>query len=228
MAETKPDVNSGLSWLEKILQLYKEYGIIGILKGAFTLVIFSITLQICYNPGYLFDKYTEYQQQKHTRELLQRSEYDFQLKNLLPMYLYKYRADRVWVIQYHNGTMDWQHGTMRFELCNKNIHSVKNQYNDFNLTWLNLPYYLQENEIFIGDLDQLNEIDHVLCSQLEKNEVKYLACTLVRDNSGYPIGVFGVTWNELPQCITIDQMHDYLIEDRSTVRSLIQTKTDKK
>ena len=61
MAKTKPDINSGLSWLERILQLCKEYGVFNILKGLFILITLSLTLRICYNPSFLFDKYTDTQ-----------------------------------------------------------------------------------------------------------------------------------------------------------------------
>ena len=229
MAKTKPDIDSGLSWLERILQLCKEYGVFNILKGLFILIMLSLTLRICYNPSFLFDKYTDYMTQRHTKELYERTEYDQQVKSLLPVYLYKYHADRVWIIQYHNGIMDWQHGTMRFELCNDEVESIKNQYNDFNLTWINLPYYLKTNEVFIGDMVKLDSIDSTLYTQLKKNNVQYLACTIIKDNSGYPIGILGVTWKNIPPNIDRlqNKIHNYLIDDRADIKTLIQSNYNK-
>ena len=229
MAKTKPDIDSGLSWLERILQLCKEYGVFNILKGLFILIILSLTLRICYNPSFLFDKYTDYMTQRHAKELHKRTEYDQQIKSLLPVYLYKYHADRVWIIQYHNGIMDWQHGTMRFELCNDEVESIKNQYNDFNLTWINLPYYLKTNEVFIGDMVKLDSIDSTLYTQLKKNNVQYLACTIIKDNSGYPIGILGVTWKNIPPNIDRlqNKIHNYLIDDRADIKTLIQSNYNK-
>lgn len=229
MAKTKPDIDSGLSWLERILQLCKEYGVFNILKGLFILIILSLTLRICYNPSFLFDKYTDYMTQKHAKELHKRTEYDQQIKSLLPVYLYKYHADRIWIIQYHNGIMDWQHGTMRFELCNDEVESIKNQYNDFNLTWINLPYYLKTNEVFIGDMVKLDSIDSTLYTQLKKNNVQYLACTIIKDNSGYPIGILGVTWKNIPPNIDRlqNKIHNYLIDDRADIKTLIQSNYNK-
>lgn len=225
MAKTKPDINSGLLWLERILQLCKEYGVFNILKGLFILIMLSLALRICYNPSFLFDKYTDYMTQRHTKELYERTEYDQQVKSLLPVYLYKYHADRVWIIQYHNGIMDWQHGTMRFELCNDDVESIKNQYNDFNLTWINLPYYLKENEVFIGDMVKLDSIDSTLYTQLKKDGVQYLACTIIKDSSGYPIGILGVTWKNIPPNIDSlqNKIHNYLIDDRADIKTLIQS-----
>lgn len=229
MAKTKPDIDSGLSWLEIILQLCKEYGVFNILKGLFTLIMLSLTLRICYNPSFLFDKYTDYMTQRHAKELYKRTEYDQQIKSLLRVYLYKYRADRVWIIQYHNGIMDWQHGTMRFELCNDEVESIKNQYDDFNLTWINLPYYLKENEVFIGDIVKLDSIDSTLYTQLKENDVQYLACTIIKDSSGYPIGILGVTWKNIPPNIDSlqNKIHNYLIDDRADIKTLIQSNYNK-
>lgn len=229
MAKTKPDIDSGLSWLERILQLCKEYGVFNILKGLFTLIMLSLTLRICYNPSFLFDKYTDYMTQRHAKELYERTEYDQQIKSLLPVYLYKYHADRIWIIQYHNGIRDWQHGTMRFELCNDEVESIKNQYNDFNLTWINLPYYLKTNEVFIGDMVKLDSIDSTLYTQLKKNNVQYLACTIIKDNSGYPIGILGVTWKNIPPNIDRlqNKIHNYLIDDRADIKTLIQSNYNK-
>lgn len=229
MAKTKPDIDSGLSWLERILQLCKEYGVFNILKGLFILITLSLTLRICYNPSFLFDKYTDYMTQRHAKELHERTEYDQQIKSLLPVYLYKYHADRIWIIQYHNGIMDWQHGTMRFELCNDEVESIKNQYNDFNLTWINLPYYLKTNEVFIGDMVKLDSIDSTLYTQLKKNNVQYLACTIIKDNSGYPIGILGVTWKNIPPNIDRlqNKIHNYLIDDRADIKTLIQSNYNK-
>lgn len=229
MAKKKPDIDSGLSWLERILQLCKEYGVFNILKGLFILIMLSLTLRICYNPSFLFDKYTDYMTQRHAKELHKRTEYDQQIKSLLPVYLYKYNADRIWIIQYHNGIMDWQHGTMRFELCNDEVESIKNQYNDFNLTWINLPYYLKTNEVFIGDMVKLDSIDSALYTQLKKNNVQYLACTVIKDNSGYPLGILGVTWKNIPPNIDRlqNKIHNYLIDDRADIKTLIQSNYNK-
>ena len=120
--------------------------------------------------------------------------------------------------------MDWQHGTMRFELCDHGIESIKSQYNNFNLSWINLPYYLKEHEVFIGDLSKLGSIDPTLVTQFEKNKIKYIACIVVKDQSGYPIGVFGLSWSDVPQNIDSlrPKIYNYLVEDSADIRPLIQ------
>lgn len=224
MPNTKEDINAGLGWLEKVLSFEKKYGMFRIIKSFVLLTMLSITIRICYNPSFIFEQYIEYSTKRHNKELVQRSEYDQELKSRLPVFLYKYHADRVWLIQYHNGIMDWQHGTMRFEFCNKYIPSVKLQYENFILSWLNLPYYLKEHDTFIGNLEEIYKIDPILHNRLEKNNISYLACVLIRDDNGYPTGIFGITWKEQPENIerVKDRIKNYLIEDRGSIKTLIQ------
>lgn len=222
MEKTQPDIESGLSWLESILKYIKEYGVLNIIKATMLLIVLSFSLRVCFDPEYIFEKYNNFINNKHTTELEVRSELDHQVKNNLPTYLYKYRADRVWIIQYHNGIMDWQHGTMRFELTRPNIAPIQNQYNDFNITWLNLPFYLKDHTIFVGDLDAIQQQDRVLYEQLKKNGVAYLACILIQDNTGKSIGIFGVTWETIPTNITKETIIHNLYLDSGEIKYLIQ------
>lgn len=218
----QPNIDSGLSWLGTLLNYIKQYGVFNIIKATMLLIILSFSLRLCFDPEYIFERYNKFVIEKHNIELQERAELDRQIKNNLPTYLYKYRADRVWIIQYHNGIMDWQHGTMRFELTRSNLEPVQTQYNDFNLTWLNLPYYLKDHNLFVGSLNELQKYDKVLYEQLAKNHVSYLACILIRDNTGKDIGIFGVTWASTPTDIDVETIVQRLYTDSGEIKYLIQ------
>ena len=218
----QPNIDSGLSWLGTLLNYIKQYGVFNIIKATMLLIILSFSLRLCFDPEYIFERYNKFVIEKHDIELQERAELDRQIKNNLPTYLYKYRADRVWIIQYHNGIMDWQHGTMRFELTRSNLEPVQTQYNDFNLTWLNLPYYLKDHNLFVGDLNELQKYDRVLYEQLAKNNVAYLACILIKDNTGKDIGIFGVTWASIPKDIDVETIVQRLYTDSGEIKYLIQ------
>ena len=86
MAKKQPDITSGLTWLGTILQYIKDYGVCSILKALIIMFILSITLRICYNPAFLFDKYSDYMAQKHTQELVSRIDDDKKV-NYLSFYI---------------------------------------------------------------------------------------------------------------------------------------------
>ena len=222
MAKNESEITIGLGWLDTILKTIKKYGVLEIIKALLLLFFVSITIRICVDPGFLFEAWSEWSKRNHDKELVERNEKDEKLKNTLSQFLYKYHADRVFVIQYHNGTKDWQHGTMRFEKCLPNTVSMKSDYVNFNLTWLDLPFYLKENDLFIGSMNELESIDPVLHSQLVNKNVDYLACVLIRNEYGEPHGIFGATWpkTDIDISTRVSKIHDYLLEDKMIVRNL--------
>lgn len=189
--KTKLNMNSCLSWLGTLLQYIKDYGMSNILKAFIILLL----LQICYNPTFIFDKYAEYMNIKHSQELEVRANDDKKVKDLLPKLLYSSGASRIWIIQYHNGISDWQYGSMRFEYLLDGVPSIKEHYDNFHLSWLNYPDYLKSNKIFIGDLDSVKEIDLTLYNNFKKNKINYLACILLTDEYNIPTGILGFTWD---------------------------------
>ena len=222
MAKNESEITIGLGWLDTILKTIKKYGVLEIIKALLLLFFVSMTIRICVDPGFLFEAWSEWSKRNHDKELVERNEKDEKLKNTLSQFLYKYHADRVFVIQYHNGTKDWQHGTMRFEKCLPNPVSMKSDYVNFNLTWLDLPFYLKENDLFIGTMNVLQSIDPVLHSQLVNKNVDYLACVLIRNEYGEPHGIFGATWpkTDIDISTRVSKIHDYLLEDKMIVRNL--------
>ena len=187
----KSNLNSFLTWIGIILQYIKDYGISNILKA----FIIILLMQLFYNPTAIFDKYSEYMTQKHNAELEIGANDDRKVKELLPKLLYGSGASRVWIIQYHNGISDWQYGSMRFEMPLEGVYSIKEQYDNFHLSWLNFPDYLKVHKIFIGDLEAIKEIDLTLYNNFKKNNITFLSCILLSDNNGFPTGILGFTWD---------------------------------
>lgn len=215
-------ITVGIGWFDTVLNIIKKYSIIEIIKAMLLLMFLSMTIRICIDPSFIFEAWKEWQIQHHNAELVERNNKDELLKDYLTLWIHKYHADRVFIIQYHNGTKDWQHGTMRFEKCSQNTVSMKKDYVNFNLTWLDLPFYLKENDSFIGTIDELQAIDPTLYNQLLPYSVDYMACVIIRDDYGDPQGIFGCTWPKTDIDISTrgSKIHDYLIEDRVVVKNL--------
>ena len=220
--DSKNEITIGIGWLDTILNLIKRYSILEILKAIILLLVLSMTIRICINPSIIFDTWKEWEKRDHDIELAVRAEKDEALKDYLTLWQHKYHADRIFIIQYHNGTKDWQHGTMRFEKCGNNIASMKSCYVNFNLTWLDIPFYLKEKDLFIGSMVELKSIDSTLYNQLLPYDVDFLACILIRNEYGEPSGIFGCTWgeNDIDMATREQKIHDYLIEDRGIIRDL--------
>lgn len=213
-------VEENVNWLSAMLKLINDYGIINTLKATGVLILVILTLRICYDPSFLIKTYREYSNEIHTIEIMERTEADKQVKEKLPRYLYKYHSDRVWIIQCHNGISDWRYGSMRFEVCQEGVPSIKEEYEDFHLSWIDLYYYLEDHVMFIGSIEELKPIDLTLYTRFKKHDVTYLACIMIQDDSGHPIGVLGHTWcSDVSIKVYKNKIRDYLLEDRGDIKS---------
>ena len=224
MTEPGKEITVGIGWVDTILNIMKKYSILEIIKAMLLLMLLSMTIRICIDPSFVFEAWKEWQERHHETELVERSNKDEKIKDYLNLWLHKYHADRVFIIQYHNGTKDWQHGTMRFEKCANNIVSMKKDYVNFNLTWLDLPFYLKEHDSFIGNMNELKVLDQTLYNQLIPYDVDHLACIIIRDQYGDPKGIFGCTWGvtDIDMYTRTDKIRDCLYNDRGVIRELIE------
>ena len=170
------------------------------------ILIILLSCRIYYNPNPSFEGYNNYINRKHESELIQHVNTDKKIKQLLPIYLDKYQGNRIWIIQYYGNIDDYMCGSMRFELCDKQTKSIKEQYDHFHLSWLNLPDYLRIHDSFIGKLE---EVDPVLS---RRSSAKYIICKLIRDYSNVPIGIFGISYlDKLPnKLLETDLQQDYI------------------
>lgn len=197
MAKPKPDMDSGLSWLGTILRYIKEYGFFNIIKSCILLVVITLTLKICYDPIFLFEKYNKYMEGIHRENQGNRLANDSIIQKILPNILREMASDRIWIVQYHNGISDWEFGSMRFERCQENIASIKRHYDNFHLSWLELHMYLKEYRYYINTVDSLKEIDCALHDMLLKRNVKFIAVIEIKKGDT-PLGVLGATWEYIP------------------------------
>lgn len=219
----QPDLTNGLSWLGSILNFMKEHSGWDIIKACLLLIIASLTLRICANPDFLFERYTEWIRKNHTIETELRETADQKIKQMLPTMLYKYHADRVWITQYHNGVSDWKYGSMRFEMTKPGIPAVKEQFDHIHMSWLTLPEYLKNNEVFIGTIEEFKNLDPTLGEWFIETDCEYVACTLLRDADNYPVGILGFMWNqEIPVENVNEKIRGYLFEDRIKLKPYVK------
>lgn len=213
---SQPDVNSWLETLKNVLKFMKEYSILDFIKSCAVTILLTLTIRLCYNPEFIFKQYLEYVRTTHTEETLIREDHDAMIKELLPTMLYKYHADRVYVVQFHNGVSDWKYGSMRFEKTLPGVRSIKTAYDHIHLSWLTLPDYLKKHDVYIGHISDFANIDHTLYEWYLNHGTEYVACILLKDPEGFPVGILGFMWNgQIPLEQVKDKMMSYLYEDRA-------------
>ena len=148
-----------LSWLEIILKQIKTYGIKAILEALLLLIVITFTVRLIYNPDVFFEKYLAYVELKHEKDKIMRVDNDTKINELLPIFAHELNVDRIWIIQYHNGTMDWTYADVRFTFCRDLKYNLEINTRNIHTSLLQFPRHLSQIEYFIGTIQEMEEVD---------------------------------------------------------------------
>lgn len=111
-------------------------------------------------------------------------------------------ADRAFIFEGHNGinnasNLAFYFMNMNYEIVNTN-HYISSEYVNLSTSIYDFPDYIAEKLYFVGTIDKLIEIDPRLGHRFQDDNVKFLACTLLKSN-GVIIGILGVTYLNEPK-----------------------------
>lgn len=124
-----------------------------------------------------------------------------QISSNLRKLLYTLDADRSFVIELHNGKKNATALPFKyFDMTYEEIHDeraipyVSQDFMNLMISHYRMPFYLVENQIFMGDTEDVRDIDPRLAKGIEKFNGKYLALIILRSN-GQNIGFVGVSYS---------------------------------
>lgn len=221
-------IDSGVSTFGRMVDIVKNNSLWTIFKTFVVAVFFGLLAFIILNPTYIFEKYQEYEDKKHSEELAERFDRMEELNGELSEVLMELHADRAFFIEYHNSVKSLQgapfaYGSMSFEKLhpNRDVMFLADEYSDFPLTKYETVSYLYDNKIFIGNIEELSAIDKRLATKLQASNVTQVALIEVwGDNQ--PLGILGVTWGEHEVLSTYGEQIKNIIHQHSyKVRSIL-------
>jgi hypothetical protein len=221
-------IDSGVSTFGKMIDIVKNNSLWTLFKTFVVAVFFGLLAFVILNPAYIFEKYQEYEEKKHSEELAERFDRMEELNAELSETLMELHADRAFFIEYHNSVKSLQgapfaYGSMSFEKLhpNRDVMFMADEYSDFPLTKYETVSYLYENKFFIGNVEELSAIDKRLATKLQASNVTQVALIEVwGDNQ--PLGILGVTWGEHDVLSTYsDRIKTIIYQHSHKVRSIL-------
>lgn len=195
-------IDSGVSTFGKVIDIVKNNSLWTLFKTFVVVVFFGLLGFIILNPAYIFERYQEFEDKKHSEELAERFDRMEMLNRELSETLMELHADRTFFIEYHNSVKSLQgapfaYGSMSFEKIhpNREVVFMADEYSDFPLTKYETVTYLYEHKIFLGTIEMLTDIDKRLATKLKASNVTQVVLIEVwGDNQ--PLGILGATWSE--------------------------------
>ena len=195
-------IDSGISTFGRMIDIVKNNSLWTLFKTFVITLFFGIIVFIILNPVYIFERYQEFEDKKHSEELAERFDRMEELNAELGETLMELHADRTFFIEYHNSVKSLQgapfaYGSMSFEKLhpNREVMFMADEYNDFPLTKYETVSYLYDKKIFIGTIKELNEIDKRLATKLQVSNVTQIVLIEVWGEN-QPLGILGATWSE--------------------------------
>lgn len=221
-------IDSGISTFGRMIEIVKNNSLWVLLKTLVVTLFFGLIIFTVLNPTYVFERYQEYEEKKHSQELAERFDRMEQLNRELNVTLMELHADRTFFIEYHNSVKSLQgapfaYGSMSFEKLhsNRDVVFMADEYSDFPLTKYETVTYLYEKKIFIGTVDELMKIDKRLATKLKTSSVTQVALIEVWGND-QPLGILGATWGEHEVMKTYgDKIKEVIYQHSHKVRSIL-------
>ena len=192
------DMSTGISFLEKVLKLAKNYSFMDILKAIVIIMFMGYTAIFMFNPEYLFKKYDEVKAKEHSENLLQRINNSVVVKTELENLLHTTNADRAFLIEFHNSIKSvegfpYAYGSMNYEVVKDSIDYVSDEYTNFSLTKYDFIPYMLKNNLFLGDMEMVKSIDNRLHYKFISNGVKEIALIVI-EGVDLPLGILGLSY----------------------------------
>ncbi len=188
--------------LEPIIDMIKKHGVgktfVSILIVFYILVssIRIFHLEPMIQAG--IQKYNQTEIETHDKAVEKRYQNSPKIDKILNEVLYRYNADRVCIVEMHNGNknvagLPFIYGEMTYEICREGIIPVDADYTKFNLSRLSFPTFMMEHNAYCGDITSLSSIDEKFAERLMVNNSTFL-CGYTLHGEDNVIGYFGVIW----------------------------------
>lgn len=212
--------------LERLLSIADKYKLITIFKSLFILLLVCATFAFIANPTYIFEKYNEWQDKQHDKELELRINNNEKLHILIEKLLYKTNADRIMLLELHNGgknisNLPFAKISCVYESLNDSILPISQDYQQQNLSLFPFSNYMFNHKYYFGDTEDLLEIDRGLYYKFKSHNINHFACYVLY-GVDKPIAFLFLSYEKLKDNHDCRKIKDYVIEDSLNMRLLLE------
>lgn len=158
--------------ISDVINLITSHGIWKIIEAILVIALLSLAL----NPGKIVGLVEEIIIQRDDEKKEFRQTNDPLIRSALHDVVWELDATRAGVLEFHNGKenpsgLGFYYADMNYEIVKACDFYVSDQYQNINLSLLNLPDYLYKNGYWYGTTEELREIDPKLASMIENNGI---------------------------------------------------------
>lgn len=208
-------VEKGLGFLEKTLGIVEKYKITTILKAVLIILIVAATIGFIQHPTWVFEKYEDWKEKQHNEKMEKRLVNNEKVHILAEKLLYKVNADRVMVLELHNGVssnsgLPFAKASATYEAINEGVQPVADQYQDINLSLMPFVTKLIEDDYWCGNTEELMKIDRALCYRMLGNDTSHLAGCVIRGVDNKPLAILLIKFRKVEDGHSCETVRDII------------------
>ena len=220
------NIDKGIGWLDKTLAVVERYKMVTVFKAIFIILLIAGTIGFINNPTWVFQKYQDWEEKQHTQKLTHRLEHNEKLHILTEKLLYKVNADRVLLLELHNGNtglggFPFAKCSATYEALNDGIAPVAGQYQELNLSLMPFAHKLFQEGYWCGDTQDLKVIDKALCYRMLGNDTSHFAGIVIH-GVGTPIAFLFVKFKNVGDKHNCAQIKRIISENALQIALLLE------
>lgn len=207
-----------IGWIEKLSNLLKKMGLQNILMTIMVLFLVIVVGQAAFNPTGFINKIEEIQNKQHAESVLKRLENDPAINSNLYNLATDLHADKALIFETHNGGsnlsnlpflyIDLTYGCPKSEMA-----IMEPEYKNTRLSRYPWANYMYTNMFWVGNIDDMLNIDPELYYRLSKDGIIYMGAILMYGNDSLPCGMIVVSFkseeNIPPRNVLMNALHKY-------------------
>lgn len=158
--------------------------------------------------------------EKSKDSLKEEIEFSNTICNKLETIKKEYKADRIWLAQFHNGGHFYPTGksiqkfSMIYEIVGPSITSTQHQFQNIpvNLFARSMNQLFENDYIYMNDVKDTNIPDYGLKAISEENKTKSQYLYAVRNIEGRFIGMMGIEYTKSKTLLSNEELNELLVE----------------
>lgn len=205
--------------IDKVMGVREKYGVGNIIVVALVVLVFYFGFNLVSALNY--ENVAEKIAEKLITEQVEIKEHDHQvgselrrmnnpkINTMLTHMLLDLKADRVSILEMHNGkenptSLPFVYVDMTYEEIADGKVFLTDEYENLNLSKYPFFDYIGEHKLFIGDIDQISEIDKKLAFRIKANDMNFIVMELLE--TSVEIGFLTISYSEKPKDLTNEQI----------------------
>ena len=200
-----------VGWIERLSALLKKNGLQNILVTFMVVFIAIVVGHIAFNPSSFVNKIEEVQNKQHAEYVLKRLEADPYIYSNLTNLLKECNSQKALVFETHNGgsnlsSLPFLYVDLTYCIPKSEMEILEPEYKNVRLSRYPWASHMYTNNMWLGDVEELKEIDPELYYRLIKDDVVYMGAILVYGNDSLPCGMVLVVYtksDEIPSSAEI-------------------------